>query len=304
MEQVSVSSGAQRLGAREAEALWRAWSVKKDSRARDRLVVSYSPMVRYLATKKLRELPSHWELDDLVSCGLLALVEAIDRFDPAQGATFEQYAWTRVSGSLVDELRRQDWVSRSTRRFGRKIDQTREAFYAANGHDPTEAELSDKLQVDIEELRERLAELSRSDLLSLQSPARGSDEGTTIQIGDTIEAPAGIDEPERAVLNGERARIVREAVVALSEREREILVLIVSGELQGAEIAPMFGVSESRISQILAGVRRKLQAALADYDTAVAAYLFPPPPRPPRRTPQRKPPHSGPFLVPVRFSRP
>jgi RNA polymerase sigma factor for flagellar operon FliA len=271
MEQVSVSSGAQRLGAREAEALWRAWSVKKDSRARDRLVVSYSPMVRYLATKKLRELPSHWELDDLVSCGLLALVEAIDRFDPAKGATFEQYAWTRVSGSIVDELRRQDWVSRSTRRFGRKIDQTREAWYTANGTEPSELELSEKLQVDVEELRERLAELSRADLLSLQSPARGSDEGTTIQIGDTIEAPAGIDEPERAVLNSERARIVREAVASLSEREREILVLIVSGELQGAEIAPMFGVSESRISQILAGVRRKLQAALADYDTPVAA---------------------------------
>jgi RNA polymerase sigma factor FliA len=269
MEQ--VTSSAQRLDAREAEALWRAWTVKKDSRARDRLVVSYSPMVRYLATKKLRELPSHWELDDLVSCGLLALVEAIDRFDPAKGATFEQYAWTRVSGSIVDELRRQDWVSRSTRRFGRKIDHTREAFYAANGVEPTEAELSEKLQVDIDELRERMTELSRADLVSLQSPARGGDDGTTIQIGDTVEAPASILEPERAALNSERAAVVRAAVASLSEREREILVLVVSGELQGAEIAPMFGVSESRISQILAAVRRKLQVALEDYDTPIAA---------------------------------
>src|SRR5262245_61931825 len=265
-----VTAGAQRLDAREAEALWRAWTVRNDSRARDRLVVSYSPMVRYLATKKLRELPSHWELDDLVSCGLLALVEAIDRFDPAKGATFEQYAWTRVSGSIVDELRRQDWVSRSTRRFGRKIEQTREAWYAANGEEPSESELSSKLQVTIDELRERMAELSRADLVSLQSPARGSDEGTTIQIGDTIEAPAGIEEPERAVLNTERASIVRRAVAGLSEREREILVLVVSGEMQGAEIAPLFGVSESRISQILAAVRRKLAAALEDYDLAAA----------------------------------
>src|SRR3954447_25478738 len=217
MEQVSVSSGAQRLGAREAEALWRAWSVKKDSRARDRLVVSYSPMVRYLATKKLRELPSHWELDDLVSCGLLALVEAIDRFDPVKGATFEQYAWTRVSGSIVDELRRQDWVFRSTRRFGRKIDQTREAWYRAHGEEPSESELSKKLEVTVGELRERLTELSRADLISLQSPARGSDEGTTIQIGDTIEAPTAIEEPERAALNSEGARVVREAVASLSE---------------------------------------------------------------------------------------
>ena len=266
-----VTSTAQRLNAHEAEALWRAWSFKQDSRARDRLVVSYSPMVRYLATKKLRELPSHWELDDLVSCGLLALVEAIDRFNPEKGATFEQYAWTRVSGSIVDELRRQDWVSRSTRRMGRKIDHTREAWYAAHGQDPSESEMSQKLQVTVDELRERMAELSRADLVSLQAPARGGDEGTTIQIGDTIEAPAGILEPERAALNAERAAVVRAAVASLSDREREILVLVVSGELQGAEIAPMFGVSESRISQILAAVRRKLAVALEQYDSALAA---------------------------------
>src|SRR3954470_22214271 len=149
MEQVSVSSGAQRLGAREAEALWRAWSVKKDSRARDRLVVSYSPMVRYLATKKLRELPSHWELDDLVSCGLLALVEAIDRFDPAKGATFEQYAWTRVSGSIVDELRRQDRVSRSSRSLARSIDRTQERFFIQNGRQPSEQELAAELKIGL-----------------------------------------------------------------------------------------------------------------------------------------------------------
>jgi RNA polymerase sigma factor FliA len=265
-----VTSNTQRLDAREAEALWRAWSNEQDSRARDRLVVAYSPMVRYLAAKKLRELPSHWELDDLVSCGLLTLVEAIDRFDPAKGATFEQYAWTRVSGSIVDELRRQDWVSRSTRRFGRKIEQTREAWYTVHGVEPSESELSTKLQVTIDELRERVIEFSRADILSLQSPARGGDDGSAIQIGDTIEAPAGIDEPERAVLNSERAGVVRAAVAALSERERKILALAVSGELQGADIAPLFGVSESRISQILTAVRRKLEVALDEYD-AVAA---------------------------------
>ncbi len=266
-----ITAGSHRLDAHEAELLWRAWSSEQDSRARDRLVVSYSPMVRYLAAKKLRELPSHWELDDLVSCGLLALVEAIDRFDPAKGATFEQYAWTRVSGSIVDELRRQDWVSRSTRRFARRVEHTREAWYTANGVEPSESELSTKLQVTIDVLRERLLEFSRADLLSLQSPARGSEDGSAVQIGDTIEAPAGVDEPERAVLNGERAATVRAAVAALSERERKILALVVSGELQGADIAPLFGVSESRISQILAAVRRKLQLALDEYDAVIAA---------------------------------
>src|SRR5205807_8698316 len=89
----TLVAGAQRLSPSEAEGLWRAWSDRHDSSARDRLIVSYSPMVKYLAARKVRELPSHCELDDLVSCGLVALVEAVDRFDPKKGATFEQYAW-------------------------------------------------------------------------------------------------------------------------------------------------------------------------------------------------------------------
>src|SRR3954462_1304350 len=149
MEQVSVSSGAQRLGAREAEALWRAWMVKKDSRARDRLVVSYSPMVRYLATKKLRELPSHWELDDLVSCGLMALVESVDRFDPVKGATFEQYAWTRVSGAIMDELRRQDWAPRSLRQFERDLNRTEKKLAGSDGSKPAEQEVAETLGVGV-----------------------------------------------------------------------------------------------------------------------------------------------------------
>ena len=93
--------------------------------SRDRLVLSYAPMVKYLTCRKVRELPAHCQLDDLVSCGLLALIAAVDRFDAAKGATFEQYAWTRVSGAIMDELRRQDWAPRSLRRSGRAIERAR-----------------------------------------------------------------------------------------------------------------------------------------------------------------------------------
>src|SRR3954462_11092357 len=258
MEQVSVGSGAQRLGAREAEALWRAWSVKKDSRARDRLVVSYSPMVRYLATKKLRELPSHWELDDLVSCGLLALVEAIDRFDPAKGATFEQYAWTRVSGAIMDDLRRQDWASRSVRRLARQVDRARDAFFVKTGRFPSDEELATKLELSLDDLPSHFEELDRAELASLNAPSRTGDEGD-LEIGDTIEAPVGEHEPERATLAGERAAMMREAISRLSEREQTILHLVHVEELQGAEIGARLGVSESRVSQILASARQKLR---------------------------------------------
>src|SRR5262252_8547074 len=133
---MEVIGNAERLSPAQAEALWRAWSTRKDSQARDQLVLAYSPMVKYLAGKKIRELPAHCELDDLVSCGLIALIEAVDRFDPRKGASFEQYAWTRVSGAIMDELRRQDWASRSARRLARKIDRVRDSWYSIHGRYP------------------------------------------------------------------------------------------------------------------------------------------------------------------------
>jgi len=141
----TTSNATQRLTPSEAEQLWRSWKERRDARSRDRLVLAYAPMVRYIASRKVRELPAHCELDDLASAGLVALMEAIDRFDPVKGASFEQYAWTRVAGALLDELRKQDWASRSVRREGRRIERARDSFFARNGIMPTEAELAVEL---------------------------------------------------------------------------------------------------------------------------------------------------------------
>src|SRR4051794_29695131 len=181
----AIANSAQRLSPREAESLWRAWSVRRDSAARDRLVVSYSPMVKYLAARKVRELPSHCELDDLVSCGLIALIEAVERFDPRKGASFEQYAWTRVAGAIVDELRRQDWASRSVRRMGRKIEHARDGYYAREGTMPNDLELAETLHLSIGELRAGLNEIERADVMSLNAQTRSSEEAS-LEIGDTI----------------------------------------------------------------------------------------------------------------------
>jgi len=255
-----------RLTPNEAEALWRAWVTRKDSQARDQLVLSYAPMVSYLASRKVRELPAHCELDDLVSCGLLTLLEAVDRFNPALGATFEQYAWTRVSGAIIDELRRQDWASRSVRRLGRKIERARDELYARNGAAPSDEELADALEIDIAELRTGVGEIERADVMSLNAPARGADEVLPVEVGDTVEASSHETDPERALLAGERLSEVREAVSQLGEREREVLSLVHVHELPGAEIAKRFGVTESRVSQVLGSARRKLQTRLDEYD--------------------------------------
>ncbi len=258
-----------RLTPAEAEAIWRRWRDGRDRRSRDRLVLAYAPMVRYVAGRKVRELPSHCDLEDLASCGLVALMEAVDRFDPVKGASFEQYAWTRVVGAIADELRRQDWASRSVRRFGRRVERARDEWIARNGSAPAEHELAGALQMDVLELRSGLADLDRADLVSLSAPARsGFDSAPSTELVDTIGAPSGADEPEFAALSSERSELFRCAIASLSERERSVLALVHVHELRGAEIGRRLGVSESRVSQILTGIRRKLKDEVAAYDSA------------------------------------
>ena len=268
---IGTIAAQQRLSSPEAEQLWLRWKDGRDLRSRDRLVLAYAPMVRYIASRKVRELPAHCELDDLASAGLVALLEAIDRFDPARGASFEQYAWTRVAGALVDELRKLDWASRSVRREGRRIGRARDSFVARTGAIPTEAELAGELGVSVHELRSRVDDVDRSDVASLNSPARGVDAPAgTVELGETIQAPSGKHEPEAKLLHGDRNRAMRAAVARLSDREREVLSLVHVQELPGAEIGRLLGVSESRVSQILAGIRRKLKDKLDLYDAAAA----------------------------------
>lgn len=257
-----------RLTASQAEALWRAWKTDGDQEARDRLVLSYAPMVKYLASKKIRELPTHCELDDLVSCGLLAIVAAVDRFDPEKGATFEQYAWMRVTGAIVDELRRLDRVSRSSRGLARSIERTQDAWLVRHGRQPSERELADELHLQVVELRETLGELDRAHVLSLNTPSgRGDDQQT--EIGETIAATTTGDDPEYALLANERTEQFRQAMAALSERERTVLALVHVKNVPGAEVGRMLGVTESRVSQILSSARRKLRVELARFEGEV-----------------------------------
>lgn len=267
----TLTTSAQRLTSSEAEGLWRNWKERQDFRSRDQLVLAYAPMVRYIASRKVRELPAHCELDDLVSSGLVALMETIDRFDPAKGASFEQYVWTRIAGALVDELRKQDWASRSVRREGRRIERARDSFCIRFGTTPTEVELAAELGTTVDDLRTSLENIDRSDVGSLNAPARGSEDSFPTEVGETIRASIVESDPESALLCSDRNAAVRSVFARLSERERHILSLVHVQELPGAEIGRILGVSESRVSQILSGIRRKLKDQLVSYETAAAA---------------------------------
>src|SRR5947209_9958690 len=144
-----------RMSAQETLELWQQYKRTGDSRIRDRLVLTFAPMVKYIVYKKAREIPARCEVEDFISCGLEALIRSIDRYDPNKGATLEQFAWTRIHGAVLDELRRNDWAPRSLRRWDRDIHKARENFIGLYGRPPSKVELCDALGITAKELVRR-----------------------------------------------------------------------------------------------------------------------------------------------------
>src|ERR1700728_518308 len=122
----TIAKGAVRISAAEALRTWREYRQTGDLKLRDQLIFIFTPMVRYIVYRKVREVPSHCDVEDFLSCGVEALIRSIERYDPDKGATLEQYAWTRIHGAVIDELRRYDWAPRSVRRLEREMNRARE----------------------------------------------------------------------------------------------------------------------------------------------------------------------------------
>src|SRR6476646_2518105 len=252
---------ARRMSSEDTLALWREYRCTNDRALRDRLVLTFAPLVQSIVYKKLREMPARCEAEDFIACGLEALIHSIERYDPEKGATLEQYAWTRIHGAVLDELRRQDWAPRSVRRWERDIDGAADAFTSLHGRRPNLDELADALGIEVGELRRRRSEITRSDLTSLNTLVIGDDE-TTIERMDTLASTDERLDPEHSAATSEAKEKFRDAFAKLPQREREIAVMLYVKNLTLAEIGEVMGVSESRISQIHTAMKRTLRVAL------------------------------------------
>src|ERR671929_2098002 len=193
----STSTKQSRISSDDALALWREYKSTGDLQARNRLVMTYAPLVKYIVFKKVRELPARCEVEDFISCGLEALIASIDRYDPAKGATLEQFAWTRIHGAVLDELRRQDWAPRSLRRWERDIARARDQFNTIHGRRPSREELAESLAISVNELRRREDDISVSDVTSLNTLVISDDE-TTVERIDTLADGDSRMDPERS----------------------------------------------------------------------------------------------------------
>ena len=140
-----MATTTKRLSSDQTLALWQQYKQSGNAGLRDRLVLTFAPLVKYIVYKKVREMPARCEVEDFISVGLEALIRSIDRYDPSKGATLEQYAWTRIHGAVLDELRRQDWAPRSIRRWERDLEKAIEEFTALHGRHPSTEELAEAI---------------------------------------------------------------------------------------------------------------------------------------------------------------
>jgi RNA polymerase sigma factor for flagellar operon FliA len=244
-------------------ASWEEYRRTGEREVRDRLIFMFMPMVRYIVYRKVREVPAECDVEDFLSCGLEALIRSIERYDPGKGATLEQYAWTRIHGAVLDELRRHDWAPRSLRRDERTINSARESFVSTHDRQPSGEELAARVGMSEVQLRERLDQVALAEVGSLNRIVR-SDESATIERIDTLEsADRDCDPMARAEL-GEAKERFRRAFARLGRQEREVAVLLYVEDWTLRDIGERLGVSESRVSQIHSQLRRRLYEQLSD----------------------------------------
>jgi RNA polymerase sigma factor for flagellar operon FliA len=250
-----------------AEQLWHEYRTTGDVALRNRLVLTYVPLVKHIVYKKIRELPPSCEVDDLISCGIESLIGAIDRWDPEKGAGLEPFLWTRIHGAVLDELRRRDWAPRSLRRLERDMVKAQETFTGAHGRPPTRVELAGMMNMALAELARKEYEIRRSDLTSLSSLAV-SEGDSDIELIDTIQADDPHADPEHQAAREEARAKFRTAFERLSPREREVAVLLYVKNLTLREIGEVLEVSESRVSQIHSQLKKRIRERLTN-DTAL-----------------------------------
>jgi len=250
-------------GADDVQSLWLDFSRTRDQGLRDRLILTYAPLVKYVAGRIGSGLPAHVDEGDLVSYGLLGLIGAIERFDPQRDIKFETYAIARIKGAIIDELRALDWVPRSVRSRAREIERAIADLEAKLGRAPTDEEIATKVGISTSDLEDSLTEISRSSIAALDELWTVSGEGgDQVSLLDTIEDIEGPD-PQLELTQTETKEALGEAIARLPEREKLVVTLYYYEELTLREIGEVLGVTESRVSQLHTKAILRLKAHLA-----------------------------------------
>ena len=227
---------------------------------RDALLTQHLPLVRRIAHHMIAKLPPNVELDDLIQVGMIGLTEALSRYEVAQGVQFETFASQRIRGAMLDELRGGDWMSRSSRKSQKDIEQALRRAEQRLGRSPLESEIAQELGMELAEYQSLLGTVRGTQLVYLVDMHRGDDEDDSFLDRHVVDE----DADPMALLRDQRLRSSLVAAIgALPEREQHIMGMYYEHDMNLKEIAAVLGVTESRIcqlhSQAIARLRTKMR---------------------------------------------
>ncbi|MPQ97256.1 RNA polymerase sigma factor WhiG [Modestobacter sp. I12A-02628] len=242
--------------------LWARYVADRGTALRDRLILHYAPLVKYVAGRVGSGLPAHVEQADLISYGTFGLIDAITRYEPSREVKFESYAMTRIRGAIIDELRSTDWIPRSVRVRAREFERTVASLEAKLQRSPTDSEVAAEMGMEVEEIRKFLGQLSLVNVVALDELLNDED-GSAPRLVDTLKDSAALD-PQAMVEHGEARQLLARAVEQLPEREKVVVSLYYFEGLTLAEIGRVLGVTESRICQLHTKAVLHLRTKLAD----------------------------------------
>ncbi len=232
-----------------------------NSAERERLLVEQLPQVKYIARRIHDRLPPHVLLEDLVHAGILGLIEAIQRYDPARHVELKSYAKHRIHGAILDSLRDLDWSPRPLRRKARRIEEAQQRLRARLAYSPSESQLAEELGIDLDKFQHLLGELRGLDLRSLQSETMEEGSGRETRNNTQTEPP---EDPFSLCLRSEMTGLLAKAVEELPERERQLLALYYYEELTMKEAGAVLGIGEARVSQLHSAAIVRLRARMSE----------------------------------------
>ncbi|MGC8764434.1 MAG: RNA polymerase sigma factor WhiG [Brevinematia bacterium] len=233
------------------EELWEKYSKTKDQKIRNYFIEKYAPLVKYVAGRVAMNVPNNVDFNDLVSYGVLGLIDAIDKFDPKREIKFKTYAVTRIRGSIFDQLRAIDWLPRSVRQKAKEIERAISDLEGKLGRSPTDEEIAEAMGLSLSDFHNLLLRVSGNSLISMDDSwflNDGSD-NAPLSIEETLESPDTYN-PDIAAEKEEIKKIIARTLMDLPEREKQVLILYYYEGLTLKEIGAILNVTESRVSQL------------------------------------------------------
>lgn len=242
--------------------LWDEYAKHKSPEIREKLILEYAPLVKLVAGRLSMYLGYTVEFDDLCGYGIFGLIDAIDKFDMLKEVKFETYASLRIRGSILDQIRKMDWIPRTIRQRQKQIDTVIKDIEMNTGRNATDEEIARGLGISDDEYLEWQSQMKITNVVSLNEYM---EQGSDVPQNPAFQNASRFDSPEETIEKEELKKVLGESLESLTEKERRVIELYYYEELTLKEISYVLDVSESRVSQLHTKALQKMRNVMGDY---------------------------------------